>query len=73
MRRDIYEAMRLNITVPAEGRPRISGSVDENVLRMGRDAEEWAADALQYRDKLKVSSKRTDKVMSVVAGEEVNR
>jgi hypothetical protein len=47
--------------------------VDENVLRMGRDAEEWAADALQYRDKLKVSSKRTDKVMAVVAGEEVNR
>ncbi len=73
MRRDIYEAMRLKITVPAEGRPRISGSVDENVLRMGRDAEEWAAEALQYRDKLKVSSKRTDKVMSVVAGEEVNR
>lgn len=65
--------MRLKITVPAEGRPRISGSVDENVLRMGRDAEEWAADALQYRDKLKVSSKRTDKVMAVVAGEEANR
>ena len=59
--------MRLKITVPAEGRPRISGSVDENVLRMGRDAEKLAAEALPCRVKLKVSSKETDKVMAEAA------
>jgi hypothetical protein len=69
MRRDTYEAMRLRITVPTEGKPRIMGSVDQNVVRMSREAEEWAADALKYR----ISSKRTDKVMSVMVSEEVSR
>ena len=63
MRRGIYEAMRLRITVPAEGKPRITGSVDQNVVRMSREAEEWAADVSKH----KISSNRTDKVMAEVA------
>jgi hypothetical protein len=63
MRRGIFEAMRLRITVPAEGKPRIMGSVDQNVVRMSREAEEWAADVSRHR----ISSKRTDKVMAEVA------
>jgi hypothetical protein len=55
--------MRLRITVPAEGKPRITGSVDQNVVRMSREAEEWAADVSKH----KISSKRTDKVMAEVA------
>jgi hypothetical protein len=63
MRRDIYEAMRIKITVPTEGKPRISGSLDRNIIRLTREVEDWATDVSKYR----ISSKRTDKVMAEVA------
>jgi hypothetical protein len=66
---DIYEAMGIKITVPTEGKPRISGSLDQSIIRLSREVEDWTTDVSKYR----ISSNRTDKVMSVVVGEEVNR
>ncbi len=48
-----------------EGRRR----ADQNIIRLTREVEDWATDVSKYR----ISSNRPDKVVSVVAGEEVNR
>jgi hypothetical protein len=61
--------MRLKIFVPTKGKPRISGSLDRNIIRLTREVEDWATDVSKYR----ISSKRTDKVIAVVAGEEVKQ
>jgi hypothetical protein len=63
MCREIYEAMRLKITVPTEGKPRIKGNLDQNIIRLTREVEEWATDVTMSR----VSSKQTDSVMAEVA------
>ena len=61
--------MWLRITVPAAGKPRITGNLDQNIIRLTREVEDWATDVSKHR----ISSKRTDKVMSVVVSEEIGR
>jgi site-specific DNA recombinase len=71
VRRHTYEAMKLRITVTTEGKPRIRCNVDQNVVRLTREVESWATEQSLHQDKLVVSSKRTDKVKSVMVNEEV--
>lgn len=66
IRRGIYEAMRLQVTVPQDGPVRIKCAVDQNVIKMSRAVEEWAVEEMKYDGKL-YSSKSTDKVMAEVA------
>jgi hypothetical protein len=67
MRREIYEALRLKVTVSADGRPRIQGIADAKVVRLTRGVEEYGQEVEQYRQKLTLS-KNTATVMAEVAG-----
>jgi hypothetical protein len=73
MRREIYEAMRLKVTVAKDGTPRIQGVVDAQVIRLTRAVEDYGHEVEQYREKLRVGgklslSKGTATVMAEVAG-----
>jgi site-specific DNA recombinase len=73
MRREIYEALRLKVTVAADGNPRIQGIADAQVIRLTRGVVEYGREVEQYRQKLMVggkvsSSKGTATVMAEVAG-----
>ena len=70
---NIYEALRLKVTVAADGTPRIQGIVDAQVIRLTRGVEDYGQEVAEYRSRLKVSSSnRTATVMSVVVGEQVS-
>jgi site-specific DNA recombinase len=78
MRREVYEALRLKVTVAKDGTPRMQGVADAQVIRLTRAVEDYGHEVEQYREKLRVggelsSSKGTATVMSVEVGEEVNR
>lgn len=66
VRREIFEAMRLKITVPKDGPVRVKCDVNQQVIKMSRAIEEWAVEEMKYDGKL-YSSKSTDKVMAEVA------
>jgi hypothetical protein len=69
MRREIYEALRLRITVGSDGTAHIQGNADANVIRLTRGVEDYAAEVEEYRGKLRVSSsKGSAVVMAEVAG-----
>jgi hypothetical protein len=62
VRRELYEAMRLQVTVPKDGPIRVRCDVNQQVIKMSRAVEEWAVEEVKYDGKL-YSSKPTDKVM----------
>ena len=69
MRREIYEALNLKVTVATDGTPRIQGMADAQVVRLTRAVEDYGHEVEQYRKKLRVggklsSSKRTATVMA---------
>ena len=66
IRREIYEAMRLTVTVPKDGPVRVKCDVNQQVIKMSRAVEEWAVEEMKYDGKI-YSSKSTDKVMVEVA------
>jgi hypothetical protein len=73
MRREIYEALRLKVTVAKGGTPRMQGVADAQVIRLTRAVEDYGNEVEQYREKLRVggelsSSKGTVTVMAEVAG-----
>jgi hypothetical protein len=69
MRREIYEALRLGITVAPDGTARIRGNADAKVIRITRAVEDYAAEVEEYRGRLKVSSSKDSAVvMAEVAG-----
>jgi hypothetical protein len=67
LRREIYEALRLKITV-GHGSLKFDANVDAEVIRLTREVEEYAGEIERYRDKVRISRKKTDKVMVEVAG-----
>ncbi len=73
MRREIYKALRLKVTVAKDSMPRIQGVVDAQVIRLTRAVEDYGHEVEQYREKVRVggklsSSKDTATVMAEVAG-----
>ena len=66
IRREIYEAMQLQVTVPKDGPVRVKCDVNQQVIKMSRAVEEWAVEEMKYDGKI-YSSKSTDKVMVEVA------
>lgn len=71
MRREIYDALQLNVIVAADGTPRFKGVADTQVIRLTRAVEDYGHEVEQYRDKLRVggklsSSNNTVKVMAEV-------
>ena len=73
MRREIYDALQLKVTVSPDGTPRYQGIADAQVIRLTRAVEEYGHEVEQYREKLRVrgklsSSKGTATVMAEVAG-----
>jgi site-specific DNA recombinase len=73
MRREIYDALQLKVTVSPYGTPRYQGLANAQVIRLTRGVEEYGHEVEQYREKLRVggkpsSSKRTATVMAEVAG-----
>ncbi len=78
MRREIYEALRLKVTVSKDGTPRMQGIADAQVIRLTRRVEEYGHEVEQYRAHLRVggklsSSKDTATVMAVMVGEGSSR
>ncbi len=68
IRRELYEAMRLELTVPKVGPSRVRCDVNRQVIKMSRAVEDWARDQAEHEGMLTVgSSKPTDKVMAEVA------
>ena len=68
MRREIYEALRIKITV-GRNSLKFEANVDANVIKMTRAVEYYAEEVERYRGKLKIASlRRTDEVMAEVAG-----
>ena len=66
VRRELYEAMRLQVTVPKVGPIRVRCDVTQQVIRLSRAVEEWATEEAEHEGQL-YSSQRTDKVMAEVA------
>ncbi len=66
VRRELYEAMRLQATVPKNGPIRVKCDVSQQVIRLSRAVEEWATEEAGYDGLLRLS-KNTDKVMAEVA------
>ncbi len=66
VRRELYEAMRLQVTVPKDGPIRVRCDVNQQVIRLSHAVEEWATDEAEHEGQL-YSSQRTDKVMAEVA------
>lgn len=66
VRRELYEAMRLQVTVLKNGPIRVKCDVNQQIIKMSRAVEEWATEEAEY-DGLLSSSQRTDKVMAEVA------
>ncbi|MDQ3303569.1 MAG: recombinase family protein, partial [Actinomycetota bacterium] len=66
VRRELYEAMRLVVTVPKDGPIRVRCDVNQQVIRLSRAVEEWATEEAKYEGLLR-SSQNTDKVMAEVA------
>jgi site-specific DNA recombinase len=73
MRREIYEAMRLRITVPSQGKPRISGSVDQHVIRLTRRAEDWAAEQVEYRSRLTFKGQGFSSIATAITSSEMSK
>lgn len=67
MRREIYDALQLNVIVGQDGKPRVKGIADVQVIRLTRAVEEYGQEVEQYRGLL-TSSNRTAMVMAEVAG-----
>ncbi len=66
VRRELYEAMRLQVTVPKDGPIRVRCDVTTRVIRLSRAVEEWATEEAEHEGQL-YSSQGTDKVMAEVA------
>jgi hypothetical protein len=66
VRRELYEAMRLQVTVPKDGPIRVRCDVSQQVIRLSRTVEDWATEEAEYEGLLS-SSQTTDKVMAEVA------
>jgi hypothetical protein len=69
MRREIYESLRLGVTVAADGTARIQGNADANVIRLTHGVEDYGHEVERYRGKLRVSSSKVSAMeMAEVAG-----
>ena len=66
VRRELYEAMRLEVTVPKDGPIRVRCDVTAQVIRLSRAVEDWAREEMEYDGKV-YSSSSTDEVMAEVA------
>lgn len=66
VRRELYEAMRLRVTVSKDGPIRVRCDINQQVIRMSRAVEEWATHEARY-DGLLHSSPNTDEVMAEAA------
>jgi hypothetical protein len=67
MRREIYEALRLKVTVSKEGTLRIQGIADAQVIKLTHGVEDYGQEVERYRQKLTLSN-RTATSMAEVAG-----
>ena len=62
VRRELYEAMRLQVTVPKDGPIRVRCDVTQQAIRLSRAVEEWATEEAKHEGQL-YSSQATDDVM----------
>lgn len=67
LRRDIYDALQLQVYVAADGTARFTGAADVRVIKLTRALEDHG-EASYGRLRVSSSSKSTDKVMAEVAG-----
>jgi len=56
MRREIYDALQLKVTVSPNGTPRYQGFANAQVLRLTRAVEEYGHEVEQYREKLRLGT-----------------
>lgn len=67
VRRELYEAMRLQVTVPKDGPIKVRCDVNRQAIRMSRAVKEWATEEGKSDGLLTSSSRESDKVMAEVA------
>jgi Recombinase zinc beta ribbon domain len=69
MRREIYEALRLKVTVAKDGTPRTQGIADAQVIRLTRSVEDYGQEVARIQESAEAySSNNSATVMAEVAG-----